>query len=182
MYKSKLILLLLLLSAYVCFGTKAKVIRIIDGDTFEIETQEKVRLIGINAPEISDIFGYEAKQHLANLIEGKVIDLESDNISNDKDRYSRLLRYVILEGNDINKQMITDGYAFAYLKYHFGKMEEYKQAQIDATKNGSGMWGSKEKNETPTHQEARAISPKVYLIGILVVLLICIGVYSYLKK
>jgi endonuclease YncB( thermonuclease family) len=59
------------LTTLVCFGTTTKVTRIIDGDTFETETGEKVRLIGINAPEISDIFGQEAKQHLANLIDQK---------------------------------------------------------------------------------------------------------------
>ena len=87
--------------------------RIIDGDTFETESGEKVRLIGINAPEISDIFGQEAKLHLANLIDGKTIDLQSDNISKNRDRYSRLLRYVFLDNTDINKQMISDGFAFA---------------------------------------------------------------------
>ena len=60
--------IILTLSALVCFGTPAKVTRIIDGDTFETETGEKVRLIGINAPEISDIYGQEAKEHLASLI------------------------------------------------------------------------------------------------------------------
>ncbi len=85
--------------------------RIIDGDTFETETGEKVRLIGINAPEISDIFGQEAKQYLSDLIENKIVELQSDNISNDRDRYQRLLRYVILDGVDINKKMVSDGFA-----------------------------------------------------------------------
>jgi micrococcal nuclease len=68
---------ILLLTTFVCFGTTTKVTRIIDGDTFETETGEKVRLIGINAPEISDIFGQEAKQYLSDLIENKTVDLQS---------------------------------------------------------------------------------------------------------
>ncbi len=114
----------------VCFGTTTKVTRVIDGDTFETETGEKVRLIGINAPEISDIFGQEAKQYLSDLILNKTVELQSDNISNDRDRYQRLLRYIILDGVDINKKMISDGFAFAYLKYHFSNSSEYEQAQI----------------------------------------------------
>lgn len=56
----QIITYILLLTTFVCSGTTTKVTRIIDGDTFETETGEKVRLIGINAPEISDIFGQEA--------------------------------------------------------------------------------------------------------------------------
>jgi micrococcal nuclease len=98
---------ILLLMTFVCFGTTTKVTRVIDGDTFETDTGEKVRLIGINAPEISDIFGQEAKQHLSDLIENKTVDLQTDNISNDRDRFQRLLRYVILDGVDINKKMVS---------------------------------------------------------------------------
>ena len=46
----------------------------------------------------------------------KTVELQRDEISKDKDRYERLLRYVILEGIDINKKMIFEGYLFAYLK------------------------------------------------------------------
>lgn len=124
--KKSLIIILALLTLN-CFGTLNKVTRVIDGDTFETETGEKVRLVGINAPEISDIFGEEAKQHLIDLIEGKTVDLEPDHISNDRDRYSRLLRYVILDNIDINKKMILDGFAFAYLKYHFDKKKNIRK-------------------------------------------------------
>jgi micrococcal nuclease len=170
-----------------CFGTTTKVTRIIDGDTFETETGEKVRLIGINTPEISDIFGQEAKQHLANLIDQKTIDLQTDNISNDRDRYSRLLRYVILNGTDINKQMLSDGFATAYLKYHFSKSEEYRQAQITATTNHFGMWGNKNKDEITEKQKDKVgathpLSSKVYFIGGVILLLICFGIYFSLKK
>src|SRR5699024_5466472 len=112
-----------LLSTIACFATQTKVTRVIDGDTFEIESGEKVRLIGINAPEMSDFYGLEAKEHLTDLIENKSVYLQPDNISNDRDRYQRLLRYVIIGGIDVNKKMISDGFAFAYLKYKFSKSD-----------------------------------------------------------
>ena len=144
---------ILLLTTFACYGTTTKVTRVIDGDTFVTETGEKVRIIGINAPEISDIFGQEAKQHLANLIDQKIIDLQPDNISNDRDNYSRLLRYVILDGTDINKQMLLDGFATAYLKYNFSKSEEYRQAQLTASKENVGMWGNGNRNEILKQQK-----------------------------
>ncbi len=178
---------ILLLTTFVCFGTTTKVTRVIDGDTFETETGEKVRLVGINAPEISDIFGQEAKQYLSDLIENKTVDLQTDNISNDRDRYQRLLRYVILDVIDINKKMITDGFATAYLKYHFSKSEEYRQAQLTATKENLGMWGNGSKDEIIKQQEdkegaSHPLSSKAYFIGGMILLLICFGIYFSLKK
>ncbi len=182
------LLIILTLLTFVCFGTPTKVARIIDGDTFETETGEKVRLIGINAPEITDIFGEEAKTHLSQLIEGQTVDLIADNTSNDRDRYNRLLRYVVLNAVDINKQMVLDGYAFAYLKYRFDKETEYRDAQLTATKNNTGIWGNAKKEtviKEQTNKEKNfwsSLSTKTYLISGLVIILLIAGIYYYYKK
>jgi micrococcal nuclease len=184
----QLLILLIILTPFVSLGTLTKVTRIIDGDTFETEKGEKVRIIGINAPEITDIFGEEAKTHLSQLIEGQIVDLLPDQISNDRDRYNRLLRYVILNGRDINKQMILDGYAFAYLKYHFDKQSEYKEAQVTASNNSVGIWNKNKKDtgiKTSENEKKifwASISPKVYFIITLILLLIVIGLWYYFKK
>ena len=181
-------LIILTLLTIVCFGTPFKVTRIIDGDTFETESGDKVRLVGINAPEIRDIFGEEAKQHLILLIQGKTVDLESDHTSNDRDRYNRLLRYVILNNIDINKQMVLDGYAFAYLKYHFDKEAEYKEAQLIAAQNRAGIWGNSKKGKIIFEQNSSKenlfnnISSEAYTIGVFIILLVIIGCYYYFKK
>ena len=162
--------------------------RVIDGDTFETETGEKVRLIGINAPEISDIFGQEAKQYLSYLIENKTVDLQADNISNDRDRYQRLLRYVILDGVDINKKIVSDGYAFAYLKYKFSKAIDYEQAQLEARETNKGIWGDSKKETIIKEQEKKEtsfwkdLSPKAYFVGSLVIILLLVGLFTYFKK
>lgn len=179
---------ILLLTAVVCFGATTKVTRVIDGDTFETETGEKVRLIGINAPEITDIYGQEAKKYLADLIENKTVDLHSDNDSKDRDRYQRLLRYVFLDGVDINKKMISDGFAFAYLKYHFSKSEAYEQAQIQAKEINKGIWGDGNKEKIISEQTKREttfwqdLSPKAYFVGSLVLILLSLGLYTYFKR
>jgi micrococcal nuclease len=185
--KQSLLIILTILTLN-CFGTITKVTRVIDGDTFETEAGEKVRLVGINAPEISDLFGEEAKEHLSQLIGGKTIELLPDNISNDRDRYNRLLRYVILDGIDINKKMVLDGFAFAYLKYHFNKSNEYEQAQIQAREMSTGIWSDKKKETIIREQEKREISvwqnisPKAYFVGSLVIVLLIVGIYTYFKK
>ncbi|TNE80133.1 MAG: thermonuclease family protein [Bacteroidetes bacterium] len=162
--------------------------RVIDGDTFETESGEKVRLIGINAPEMSDFYGLEAKRYLKNLVENKVVDLQTDNISNERDRYQRLLRYVIIDGIDVNKKMVSDGFAFAYLKYKFSKSDSYENAQIQAREMNLGIWGNSQSgvSQNQSFDESqefwKTISPKAYFIISILALLIGIGLYSYLKK
>lgn len=163
------------------------VTRVIDGDTFEIETGEKVRLIGINAPEISDVFGLESKEYLIKLIEGKNVDLQSDNLSNKTDRYNRLLRYVILNGEDINYKLIMDGYAFAYLKYKFEKSEFYKDAQLIALNKQIGMWNKSASYSGPNESKSIKEKPiykieKNVILLLSIVVLLLIGILSYYKK
>lgn len=180
-------IIILTLTSLVCFATTIKVKRIIDGDTFETETGEKVRLIGINAPEMADIFGQEAKQHLTDLISGTTIDLQADSISKGRDRYSRLLGYVILDGKDINKQMISDGFAFAYMKFNFQKANEYKQAQLTSSQKNKGMWSNANEEKVIVWQEKNDggscfFSSKAYFIISVIVLLMLVGIYYYFKS
>lgn len=179
---------ILLLMTFSCFGTSTKVTRVIDGDTFETDAGEKVRLLGINAPEITDIFGKEAKEHLSNLILNKIVELEIDKKSNDKDRYQRLLRYVILDGVDINFKMISDGYAFALLKYNFSRSNDYEQAQLLSRDANNGIWGNSKKETTINKQLMiktlfiKYKTPKSYIVGALLLTLIFVGLYFYFRK
>lgn len=97
---------------------EAKLIRVIDGDTIEVElnnTQYSVRLIGINTPESvapdsyktkNSIEGTEASNTAKDMLSGvETLYLQKD--VSDTDKYDRLLRYVWLEKpndeNDINE-------------------------------------------------------------------------------
>tara|TARA_B110000879_G_C10924398_1_gene413412 strand:- start:327 stop:716 length:390 start_codon:yes stop_codon:yes gene_type:complete len=124
------IILLLLFIPLVSFGQDVKVIRVIDGDTFEIENGDKVRMIGIDAPELKDNEGLESKNHLKLLIENKYVSLIKDEKNKNKDFFGRLLRYVYLEDSDINLKMIEDGYANVYTKFKFTKSKEYINVNI----------------------------------------------------
>ncbi len=111
------------------------VTRVIDGDTFEIEGGEKVRLIGIDTPETVkphaavECFGRESSEYLKQLIEGKRVRLERDQT--DRDRYGRLLRYAYLDDQFVNESLVREGYAAA-VSY---RPDTQKQALLDSAEN-----------------------------------------------
>ena len=81
------------------------VTRVIDGDTIEISTGERVRLICIDTPETYEE-GYEkAKDYLEDLILGEEVFLVKD--VSETDRYDRLLRYVYTEDNEFVNELIV---------------------------------------------------------------------------
>ena len=125
---------------------KYLVIRVIDGDTIEVlidGSNKKIRMIGIDTPELKskDCFALDAKIRLTDLIDGKEISLISDPTQDDKDKYGRLLRYVYLDGLDINREMIRRGFAkeYTYNKAYINQVE-YRNLQLEASIGDLGMW------------------------------------------
>jgi len=122
-----------------------KVTRAVDGDTIEIEGGEKVRYIGIDTPETVDprkpvqCFGIEASKKNKELVEGKTVRLEKD--ITDRDKYSRLLRYVWVDDLFVNLELVKQGFATSYtyppdIKYQ----EEFLAAEKEARENKLGLW------------------------------------------
>lgn len=177
--KSKILTLLIIISIKFCYSQTVNVKRVIDGDTFVIENNERVRMIGINAPEISDIHGVEAKEHLQSLIENKQINIVSDKISNDRDRYSRLLRYVYINDTDINKKMIEDGFAIAYLKFKFEKANEYSDAQLFAEAKGNN---GKNKPKEENHYSTSDFNIKRIVVFGLIGCLVVLGIFYSFRR
>lgn len=130
----KAILLLIMLHASL-FAFPAKVIKISDGDTIMIlqdKEQTKVRLYGIDAPEKKQDYGQRSKQFLASLIAGQMVEVEPKG----KDRYKRTLGIIHYKGQDINAQMVLNGYAWAYVKYSRIYVDQEKTAR----ENKRGLW------------------------------------------
>ncbi len=147
-----------------------KVSRVIDGDTFELSSGNKVRLIGIDTPETLDHrkdvqwFGREASKKLKEWIEGKSVCLRQDiDKTQSVDKYGRLLRYVwkyptgqqasdktrSAKGFFVNAELIKQGYGFAYTRYPFQYLEDFRKYERGARENNRGLWnrGKKEKWE-----------------------------------
>jgi micrococcal nuclease len=119
--------------------------RVIDGDTLELTTGEKVRLIGVDTPETKDrrkpvqYFGREATAFTQRLVEGKRVRLEYDQQRQDK--YGRTLAYVYLEdGTFVNAEIIKQGYGFAYTRFPFMYLEHFRALEREARDAKRGLW------------------------------------------
>lgn len=177
-----LIIAILILTSPDYFQTveNTNVERVIDGDTFLSSDGKRVRLIGIDAPELNDEFGRKSKEHLETLILGKEIQLKSDPLTSDADIYRRLLRYVYIYDADVNRLMIENGYAKAYTKFKFSKSQEYLETQNKAMINELGIWSS-ESNQEDEGESIFSRDKTKFVIAIFI-LLIFIGIYYYHKK
>ena len=123
---------------------EALIVRVIDGDTVEIEDGERVRYIGIDTPESTtqhECFGDEATARNRDLVEGRVVVLETD-VSN-RDRFGRLLRYVYVDGVMVNELLVLEGFANASrfppdVKYQ----ARFLDAQTAAREAEAGLWSA----------------------------------------
>ncbi len=121
--------------------------RVIDGDTIEIQTGERVRLICIDTPEVGEYYYQEAKDYLINLILNEKVKLVKD--VSETDRYSRLLRYVYVEDVFVNGELIEKGYARVYRYPPDTKLCDYLEIlEIEAKNNNFGIWLEVEEEET----------------------------------
>lgn len=124
-----------------------QVVRVVDGDTIEIETGQRVRLIGVDTPELNngnnpDCYAQEAYEFTREELEGQTVRLEKD--VSDTDRYGRLLRYVYLEGQLFNKTLVREGYANARsYPPDVSQQESLRIAEQDARNEEIGLWNTK---------------------------------------
>jgi len=138
-------LLILTLHLSVSHAETFKVKRVIDGDTLLLTNGERVRLIGVDTPETKhpqkpvQYFGKEAYLFTKRMVEGKEVRLEYD--WQRKDRYGRLLAYVyLMDGTFLNAEIIKQGYGFAYTKYPFKYLEEFRKYEREARESKRGLW------------------------------------------
>ena len=129
-----------------------KVLSVIDGDTIKIDyfgSEEYVRLIGVNTPEIDgpytklECFGNEASGFTRSYLEGQWITIERDPSQANRDKYDRLLRYVYLAGVDFGGYIIEQGYGYEYTYNNsYNRRALYASYQDEAKSNESGLWGN----------------------------------------
>ncbi|EPE9017981.1 thermonuclease family protein [Campylobacter upsaliensis] len=132
-----------------------KVSRVIDGDTIELLAKTsktnpynhiaklKIRLYGIDAPELKQAYGKEAKEYLSALVLKQEVSLIIEN----KDKYDRFVGTLFLKGQDINKEMVKNGYAHAYESFS----KKYLAEQADAKMFKLGLW-----------QDEKAVKPSEF--------------------
>ena len=123
--------------------------KIIDGDTLVIK-KLKIRLFGIDAPEkkqkCKKVFlsismfsfqkQYDCGGYSTTALKKKIQDKEVKCISKSKDKYNRYIAICYLKKLDINKWMVSNGYAIAYKRYS----KKYVADEEFAKQNKSGLW------------------------------------------
>jgi len=114
------------------------VARVIDGDTCVLENEERVRYLGINAPEQGDPYFNEATQANSDLVAGKVVRLEPKDPSRDKD--DRLLAYVFVNGVFVNEELLRLGYAHIQRPLAAKYRDRLLKAQKAAWQEALGIW------------------------------------------
>ncbi|HEY4522696.1 MAG TPA: thermonuclease family protein [Candidatus Paceibacterota bacterium] len=149
------------------------VVRVIDGDTIELEDKVIVRLLGINAPERGECYFAESKKTLEDLAEGATVTLVKEFTA--KDRFGRLLRYVIRHDDDpqadnlmLNTAQVHAGAAFAEaISPDTQYRDLFATAERKAKEAKRGLWGACEyEDENDLREEAApAPSPKCAIKG-----------------
>lgn len=143
-------IVLALLGAALAAERSATVVAVTDADTLVVrlgEVEEPVRLIGIDAPERGrggrpgEYLAEEATRFVGQLVLGGRVRLEEEPGGADRDRYGRLLRYVHLrDGRLLNAELLRAGYAFAYTRFRFSRMDEFRGLEERARAAGVGLW------------------------------------------
>ena len=139
--KKILLTILLLCWPLTAHAWMAKVVSVTDGDTIKVynveKGQVKIRLYRIDTPEKAQPYGKAAGKHLASLIAGAAVEVESVAT----DRYGRTVGIVWDSESNINQQMVQAGYAWVYKRYCDKPFCEYwLTLENEAMTDKLGLW------------------------------------------
>lgn len=123
--------------------------RVVDGDTIVVEIEgamEKVRLIGLDTPESvhedaqrNVPYGKIAAAYTAGRLEGRMVHLEYD--VDFRDDYGRVLAYVWLGDEMINRTLLSEGHAvLATFPPNIRYVDEFTRLQNEARQARKGLW------------------------------------------
>ncbi len=138
------------------------VINVVDGDTIDIDIPDaqyehtRIRLWGIDTPETKKpdlgvmYFGPEAAEFASRLVLKKSITVYLDESNNTRGKYGRLLAYVQLpDGRFLNEVLLTEGYAYADIRFRHSLYNRYKQLDASARSLKKGLWENVTREQLP---------------------------------
>ncbi|MGB9965835.1 thermonuclease family protein [Halobacterium hubeiense] len=142
----------------------ATVVGVVDGDTvdvlFDDGTEERVRLLGVDTPEVHvDVspgefegvpdseagrsclrsWGERASEYATERLAGESVTVRFDAESDRRGGYDRLLAYVIVENESFNRALLANGYARLY-DSEFTERDDYAAVERRAREDGTGLW------------------------------------------
>jgi len=132
-------LLLLLLTVPLLAGETytGKCVGVHDGDTIsamKAGSAVKIRLEGIDCPELGQDFGTRAKQFTSAMVFGKDVQVKEYNL----DMYSRMVARIYVDGKDLSLELIKGGLAWHYKRY--SSDPTLAEAEEQARKARRGLW------------------------------------------
>lgn len=98
------------------------------------KTQHKIRLDAIDAPELGQPVGQASKKALSEKVFGKDVVV----VAKTRDRYGRTVGHVLIDGRDVNLEMLAEGVAWHYKKYD--RNARLARAEEDARAARAGLW------------------------------------------
>lgn len=152
------------------FALRGTVVDVADGDTVTVRLvggrTERVRLLGIDAPELNppECYGREAGARARQLALGRRVHLVGDATQDTRDRYRRLLAYVVLAAGagDVGRQLVAEGYAKAYVyRTPFARVRSYRLAEAAARRSRRGLWGNCGRSDPRPNASCAASYPTV---------------------
>jgi micrococcal nuclease len=144
---------------------------VFDGDTIAVARVGRVRLLGIDAPEMgrgfdtAAPFAREARDRLTSLVLHRWVHLEQDGTK--LDAYNRRLAYVVRDdGMFVNATLVGEGLARVTARVPLLRLNELKRAESEAQRARRGMWGRTPRSVTaaprypPKSRGTRSSAPK----------------------
>ena len=126
-------------------GSRGVVTQVIDGDTIELASGERLRYLLVDTPENTsevECYGPEATQFNADLVEGEEVELSYDQEC--ADDYGRVLAYVSIGDREINSLLVERGFGCALYIPPNGeeRRDEFESLQARARADRRGLWGA----------------------------------------
>ena len=149
-------------------GGSFPVVRVVDGDTLHLGIADsadevtKVRLIGIDAPEMGGgerermYYAEEATAFTKRLALDRQVTVYLDQQAGSRDRYGRLLAYIQLpDGRFLNEELLSQGFAYADLRFKHGYYQKYQQLEAGARAVKEGLWARVKPEQMPAWRQKR---------------------------
>jgi len=122
---------------------EGKVVAVTDGDTISVMREGKavkVRLAGIDCPEIGQAYGNRAKRFVSDLAFGKEVQVRAETT----DKYGRIVGWIMLpDGTDLNREILLVGMGWWYRKYYPNE-RSLEELEVKARVAKYGLWKDKD--------------------------------------
>ena len=123
--------------ASTCFAWQGVVTHVSDGDTLWVQPLSrhkvvKVRILGIDAPEICQLWGEQSLRALQSITMGRDVQVHGSH----SDSYGRLLAHIFLQGHDVGAWMVLHGHAWSYAFKSHHRLYETEQMVAQSMRRG----------------------------------------------